>query len=485
MWPKNRLLVLSAAASVAAILSGCGGGSSGGTRTDAGGGSTTIQSRAQALGDPTTAANAANAIAAAAQARPAPGSVTQSSNVDGNNVTTDVVEITAQYGSGGPSFSVRNGTAWSIGMGEGSPRRIPGTTRPWQGVELSKRLTDGILFVDAYSDIEAPATQQVGGGDDGTRNVPLGTMIAGAGVDVTSGGNITGYPGRLDGEPGSFNCDGSAGGCGVSRGSTTRGTWTFTPDRPPGAVDVSSSDSVAWSGAFNSNRLPGTRNGRQGWFRCVSQSCGHSTSTVNGRTRMTLTGSWIFVSSTTTTVTTPDADYLAGGVWLIVPDDASSAADYVFGAFGDGSDPFLQSSLAAVQGTATYEGDATGVYTEESGGTTGVGYFDGDVTLTADFGDRTGLGSISGSITGFEVDGVPEDGTLNLGTASIGSRDSGFFTGAVTGSDDERSYTGHWGGQFFGSGESDGRPGSVAGTFGGHSDDDAVNFVGVFGAHKQ
>ena len=55
----------------------------------------------------------------------------------------------------------------------------------------------------------------------------------------------------------------------------------------------------------------------------------------------------------------------------------------------------------------------------------------------------------------------------------------------MTGSDDEHSYTGHWGGQFFGNEEADGRPGSVAGTFGGHSTDDVVSFVGAFGAHKQ
>ena len=445
----------------------------------------TARTRTEAIADPTVAGNAADAITKAAEARPSPGSVTQSSNVDSNNITTDGVDITAQYGSGGPSFSVRNGTAWSIGMNEGNPRRISDTTPPWQGAELSKRITGGMLYVDAYTDIQAPETQQVGG-DDGIRDVSLGTMILGAGVTLSAGGNISGYSGELDGEQGTFNCDGSgSGGCGVSSGSTTRGAWTFTPDRPPGAVDVSSSDTVAWTGAFNSTRLPGARNGDQGYFRCLSQSCGHGTSTVNGRTRMTLRGDWIFVPFTSTTVTTPDADYLAGGVWLIVPDDASSAADYVFGAFADGSDPFLQSNLTAVQGTATYEGGCAGVYSEETGGSTEIGYFDGDVRLVADFGTRSGLGTISGSITNFEVDGVPESGTLNLGTADIGSQDSGFFRGAVTGSDDERSYTGHWGGQFFGNGESAGKPGSVAGTFGGHSTDDAVNFVGAFGAHKQ
>ena len=190
-----------------------------------------------------------------------------------------------------------------------------------------------------------------------------------------------------------------------------------------------------------------------------------------------------FLSTETSPVR--DADYLAGGVWLIVPDDASSTHDYEFGAFGDGNDPFLQSNLTAVDGTATYDGDATGVYSEKFGGSTEIGYFGGDVRLMANFGGGNDLGTISGSITNFEVDGVPTDGILSLGTANIGSQDSGFFKGSVTGSDDERGYTGHWGGQFFGNGESDGRPGSVGGTFGGHSTDDVVNFVGVFGAHKQ
>ena len=483
MLTKKSSLILVVGASVALALSGCGGGSSGGgTRPTP---MTPPATRTQTLLDPVTAANTANAMGRAAEAQPRAGSVTQSSNVDSSNITTDQVDITAEYGSGGPSFSVDNGTAWSIGMSDGNPNRISGTTPPWQGVELRKRITGGTLYVDAYTDIEAPETQQIGGGDDGTQNVPLGTMILGARVTISAGRNITGQSGTLGGEPGTFNCDGSAsGGCGVSNGSTTRGEWTFTPDRPPGAVDVSISDNVAWAGAFNRNRLPGTRNGDQGYFRCLSQSCGHSTSTVNGQTRRMLSGDWIFVPSTSTTVTTPDADYLAGGVWLIVPDDATSASDYVFGAFADGSDPFLQNNLMAVTGTATYEGDATGVYSGTEADSTTIGYFDGGVELIADFGGGNDLGTISGSITNFEVDGEDTDGRLDLGTANIGSANSGFFRGLISGSDDERSYTGHWGGQFFGNGETDGKPGSVAGTFGGHSTDDAINFVGAFGAHK-
>ncbi len=464
-WPS---LVLATTASVSLALSACGGGGGGGSTTPPGDGSTMSPSIEETFADSTKAANLAVAMRSAARALPRPGSVTQSSNVDNNNTTTDRVQITAEYGAGGPVLSVRNGAAWSI-TGEDDD-------------VVSKRIAGGTLYVGAYSDIEPPSTRQVGGGDDGTQDIPLGTMILGAGVTISAGGGIAGQRGALDGEPGTFNC---TGGCAVSGGTTTRGMWTFTPDRPPGAVDVSSSDAVAWSGSFNRDRLPGTRNGQQGYFRCLSQSCGHSTSTVSGRTRMMLSGVWIFVSSTTTTVTEPDDDYLALGIWLVVPDNAASAADYVFGAFADGNDPFLQSNLAAVAGTATYDGDASGVYSEKSAGTTEIGNFEGDIRLMADFGDANGLGTISGSVTNIEAGGDTLSGMLHLGSADIGAQNSGFFRGQASGTVEQRGYTGQWGGQFFGNGEPDGRPGSVAGTFGGYSTDDAVNFVGVFDAHKQ
>ena len=81
--------------------------------------------------DPVIAANVIAAIGKAAQARPLPGSVTQSSNVDSGGITTDTVEITTQYGSTGPSFWVGDGintyeAQWWIDMdmGEGNPRPI-------------------------------------------------------------------------------------------------------------------------------------------------------------------------------------------------------------------------------------------------------------------------------------------------------------------------------------------------------------------------
>ena len=429
MLTKSSSLVFAVAASVVLVLSGCGGGGDGGGAGMPDGGSmtrppTTIPTRGQAFADPTTAANTADAIARAAAAQPNPGSVTQSSNVDGNETTTDQVEITLQYTEDGENeaFVVRNGARWSIDTDEGNARQIPGVSPPWSGAELSKRIKDGVLYVDLYSDVEHPTEVTTGG----TYNFTFPGINVGG--QFVSQGGTTNLPAVLDGVNGRANCTGCSFVYTTGQLQITAGSMTFTPS--------------------------------------------------GGSSPTTLTAG-------TVTSTVPDADYLAGGVWLVVPDNAASAADYEFGAFGDGNDPFRQSHLMAVQGTASYDGAATGVYSEKMAGSTHIGYFDGDVTLTADFGGASDLGSISGSITDFEVDGDSVDGRLDLGSANIGSQDSGFFTGSVTGSDDERSYTGRWGGQFFGNGESDDRPGSVAGTFGGHSSDDAVNFVGVFGGHKQ
>ncbi len=182
---------------------------------------------------------------------------------------------------------------------------------------------------------------------------------------------------------------------------------------------------------------------------------------------------------------TNDTDYLAGGIWVFVPDTATSLADYEFGAFVDGNDPFTSTAIMPLTGTATYEGDATGVYSDQ---TVGRNYFfDALASLTANFGTNSGLGTIDGRIHTFEEGGEPVEGNpvLTLGTANITNTNHGFFNSSTTMTFDGDDYTGKWGGQFYSNGESDGKPGSVAGTFGGATADDNYSFLGVFGAYKE
>ena len=474
MSKSIRFAGIAVAASAAIFLASCGGGGSTGGMTPS-----TATGTDFAKLNATNAGYAASAAARAADARPSSGSITQSSNTV-NGVTVDRVNVAVTYGAGGRhGYVVEHDTDWSISSASGDLYydREEGV----DFVELQRRVSGGTLYVDVYSDIEAPSSRPVGSSDDGTRDVPLGTRVFTGNVSGSSG-SVSGLSGSLNGASGTFAC---TGGCTYSGGITTGGTWTFTPDRPPGAISISGGSGVAFTGQFNPARTPGTYNGQTGYFRCLSISttgCGQSTS--NGR--LSLQGQWIFVPAGGTTVSTPDTDYLAGGVWLFVPDNATSADDVVFGAFGDGNDPFRQSNLTALRGTARYTGGATGVYTDRSENE--VGYWDADtVSLTADFGGTSDLGTIGGYVEGFEdwESGERYAGRMNLGRTSIGSSNSGFFEGRLSGSVAGTALTGRWGGQFFGNSETDGKPGSVGGTLGGTSADRSASFVGVFGAYKQ
>ncbi len=402
-----------------AILAGCSGGSDGGSTSGDMMRPLPVDGTEFADLNPTNAGYAAIAVSRAADARPRSGSITQSSNVN-NGITVDRVTVTAQHGAERNSYSIRNGTLWSVGTSDGSPVDIDATA-PFDGQELHKRIPGGTLYVDVYSDIEAPSLREVvtSSGTPVRLEDSLGSTIGGLTLDEI---NARMGDGELDGVPGTFSCDRAGGGsCPAFFGThfDPRGTdWIFTP---------------------------------------------------HGSTR---------------TESTPDADYLAGGVWLFMPDNATNADDVVFGAFGDGSDPFDQHSVMALQGPASYNGLVAGVYSAKSGGDTEIGYVDGRVSLTVDFGGGRDLGTIGGSVTGIEVDGDPISGSLTLGTANIGGSDSGFFEGNLSGTVGAAGYTGRWGGQFFGNREADGEPGSVGGTLGGRSADRSTSFVGVFGAYK-
>ena len=249
--------------------------------------------------------------------------------------------MTAEYGATGNSYSVRNGSEWSISTANGNPVDI--SAQGFDGQELHKRTNGGTLYVDVYSDIEAPTTRQAPGSGGQPVSVTTGDRVEYTGSSVVLGrGRST--SGELNGQPGTFTC--AQTGC-----------------------------SVSFQGGLPNQGSP------------------LPVSSVSGIT---------FVpSGGTGTVSTPDTDYLAGGVWLFVPDNATSADDFVFGAFGNGNDPFRQSNLVALQGNARYAGEATGVYSEKSDGATEIGYLDADVALTANFGGQSELGTINGSLHSF------------------------------------------------------------------------------------
>ena len=175
-------------------------------------------------------------------------------------------------------------------------------------------------------------------------------------------------------------------------------------------------------------------------------------------------------------------------------------------AFSTGSDPFQVQ--AALTGTATYNGVATGLYA--AGGM--VEYFDADVSLMADFGGRTAddatprvsgdantlFGAVTGSISNIKAGGMDVDGSLTLGRAPVLSTDGTApatrFIGNTQGSLGGRAMQGSWTGQFYGPNRAPTGsvavrtefPTTAAGTFGARTPAGApgVSILGSFGTWK-
>ena len=367
------------------------------------------------------------AVAKAAGNTPNSGSVTQSST--GAGVTADSVSVRVQRDASGTasygkiSYTVRETGGWSVGGASARVLAEPGGGG-WEGIEFH----------------QAPG----GGQGSGT----------GPGLYVYVYTNVKAPAGSVD----------------VSRDAI----WA-------GGVRASDLTFASFSGTFS-----GTFNGLSGTFTC-SGSCRFSyerdpDSFFDGGTITSLQqGSLSFTPSV------QDADYLAGGLWVRVPADAASVADYEFGAFVDGNDPFRQANLAGLTDTATYEGDARAVYSHQ--GENRNYFVDADVRLTADFGDASSLGSISGTVSNIRGEGPEADSyegvSVTLGTAQIGSADSGFFTGDTSTTGTDSAFTGKWGGQFYGNGDAaSDHPGSVAGTFGAATADGGESIVGAYGARR-
>ena len=207
-------------------------------------------------------------------------------------------------------------------------------------------------------------------------------------------------------------------------------------------------------------------------------------------------------------------------MWLKEDDDDNGTADDPsFGAFAGGGTAVTATTYggAVVTGTATYNGAAAGVYT--AGGS--VDYFQGDATLTADFGtpgtasdpeaDDDYLGTITGRIDNIMAGGMAMDDVIYLNDDRSPATGNITATGGLTGDarmgmgttvDDSTiyPYNGFWSGQFYNGTADDTEtddvneshaapaPSSAPSVTGGEGEgDDAItrSYVGAFGAQKE
>ena len=200
----------------------------------------------------------------------------------------------------------------------------------------------------------------------------------------------------------------------------------------------------------------------------------------------------------------PPGDYLSFGNWLYVPVDVTNTDAFEIGVFAAGRDPFAETNLMALSGTATYTGKAAGIYSAAARPISQS--FHADVELTADFGTDSEFGTVDGRVSDFVLDSGAPAALRELRLLAASWRDAQGTSNVFPSQDTDgpalpggwiEGYTaadggwwGIWGGRFFGNGVTSTdipasyveHPRSFAGTFG--ATDGNRSFAGSFGAHK-
>ena len=187
-------------------------------------------------------------------------------------------------------------------------------------------------------------------------------------------------------------------------------------------------------------RVRGMFNGAAGEYRCTAATpttCGSIESSAGVR----LTTGWVFDPDSGAMAMMADASFAYFGWWL----NTGTTEGVEAGAFhgvtdvaGADAQLAVPTDISALGGTATYSGSAAGQYAINPGlSTASGGQWTADATLTADFGNETAPGTISGMIDGFMAGGQAMDWSVALGStvlSAAGAADTTGDTSATTGS---------------------------------------------------
>ena len=210
------------------------------------------------------------------------------------------------------------------------------------------------------------------------------------------------------------------------------------PDKPDQDQDFPAYDADTTAG--KRGQFSGTFDGANGLFRCVaSDTCTVMTDAM-GKIEALTVGDWEFTPAAGATVSKPDGDYLTWGFWLDTTTKDGEIASYdTVQTFATSSLP-TATTLGNVEGMATYEGDAAGVYVRESQKEDGTlnkaisGRFTADVALKAYF-EATGAFAadrIQGTISDFDLDGGP-DNSWNVNVSAVIEDGGGLSAGVASG----------------------------------------------------
>ena len=230
-------------------------------------------------------------------------------------------------------------------------------------------------------------------------------------------------------------------------------------------------------------RISGSFDGASGTFTCTDTDPAGCTVFNSGAT-YTFTGTWTFkTSSPRATVRVPDTNYMYFGWWR-QKDNTDPTEPFSYNTFSTPGTAPGGSSFNNLTGSATYEGPAIGLYAiyQPLGAQSGHGEFKATARFSANFTANT----LSGSVTGFDVN---PDWSLTLGSTNMSD-------GTASGASNSVSWTigdstkegGMWTGAFHSDANPFPTPGyhpdGLTGTF--DANYDAVARIrGAYGAHRK
>ncbi|MDE0004028.1 MAG: hypothetical protein OXQ29_15165 [Rhodospirillaceae bacterium] len=305
---------------------------------------------------------------------------------DATNLTVAVTTVNDTHGGGMASV-----TATGLTPGVGANAALMKSAEPmlgmWQGTMLTRAVPDDATTnpgtsstVVVYTDIAAP------------KAVPFG--------DVHS---LTGDVLTLDAD-----ADADAHVALISASAFMHtGRMNHDPD-PDAADDVA--------------RIRGMFNGASGEYRCTAATP-TSCASIESSAGVRLAGTWVFDPDSGAMAMMADPSYAYFGWWLNKGTTEGVEAG-VFHSVTDGTgDAELLAApadISALGGTATYSGSAAGKYAIQPGlSAASGGHWTADATLTADFGNETAAGTISGMVDGFMAGGEMMDWSVALGETAL------------------------------------------------------------------
>ena len=268
-----------------------------------------------------------------------------------------------------------------------------------------------------------------------------------------------------------------------------------------GDAELSFDFDVANTNADEADEVRGTYNGAMGTYRCngtaaCTVTVGADPSDATKRIITAMGDGWVFTPDAGVTSDVPDAEYLHYGFWLKKTTDADGVLTYNEVETFAGASFAASGSVAAVTGTASYEGDAVGVYVHhelsEGGGkieSSTSGHFKADASLMATFGQPAApnnnippntVNTITGTIDNFTLSGgEAQDWSVNLARSSVS--DTGTHAGMVEGGGVSGSYSATFHGDVTAVDGTVPKPSAVVGEFNANMSNGSV--AGAFGAN--